>query len=76
MHSEQCSSKASFSMAGGRSLSMSEVDEAESGYWDLVYLLYPEMAEAVGLGVLHELVSSWPLLERSLAVQHAAPLSP
>ena len=44
-------------------------DEAESGYWDVVYLLYPEMAEAAGLGVLHELVSSWPLIERSLAVR-------
>ena len=54
---------------------MSAADEAESGYWDLVYLLYPEMAEAAGMGVLHELVSSWPFLERSLAVQHAAPLS-
>ena len=54
---------------------MSAVDEAESGYWDLVYLLYPEMAEAAGMGVLHELVSSWPLLERTLAVQHTAPLS-
>ena len=43
-------------------------DEAESGYWDVVYLLYPEMAEAAGMGVLHELVSSWPLIERSLAV--------
>ena len=54
--------------AGGHSRSMSVGDEAESGYWDLVYLLYQEMAEAAGLGVLHDLVSSWPLIERSLAV--------
>ena len=44
-------------------------DEAESGYWDMMYLLYPEMAEAAGMGVLHDLVSSWPLIERSLAVR-------
>ena len=34
----------------------------------MVYLLYPELAEAAGLGVLHDLVSSWPLIERNLAV--------
>lgn len=45
-------------------------EEAEDGgYWDLVYLLYPEAAEAAGLGLLHELVSSWPLIERTLAVR-------
>ena len=57
------------SYAGGHCRSLSIGDEAESGYWDVVYLLYPEMAEAAGLGVLHELVSSWPLIERSLAVR-------
>lgn len=40
----------------------------DSGYWDLVYLLYPEAVEAAGLGLVHELVSSWPFLERTLAV--------
>jgi hypothetical protein len=38
-------------------------------YWDLIYLLYQEAAEAAGLGLLHELISSWPLIERTLAVQ-------
>lgn len=42
----------------------------DSGYWDLVYLLYPEAVEAAGLGLVHELVSSWPLIERTLAVNH------
>ncbi len=42
----------------------------DSGYWDLVYLLYPEAVEAAGLGLVHELVSSWPLIERTLAVNN------
>lgn len=54
--------------AGGQGRGAAAADEAESGYWDVVYLLYPELAEAAGLGVLHELVSSWPLIERNLAV--------
>jgi len=57
-----------FDAAESQSQGMSVADEAESGYWDVVYLLYPEMAEAAGMGVLHDLVSSWPLIERSLAV--------
>lgn len=48
---------------GGR-----EGEGEDSGYWDLVYLLYPEAVEAAGLGLMHELVSSWPFLERTLAV--------
>jgi hypothetical protein len=56
------------SQAGGQ-----RADSEDSGYWDMVYLLYPEAAEAAGLGLLHELVSSWPLIERTLAVQQ--PLS-
>ena len=48
---------------GGR-----EGEGEDSGYWDLVYLLYPEAVEAAGLGLMHELVSSWPFVERTLAV--------
>ncbi|KAK9916467.1 hypothetical protein WJX75_002924 [Coccomyxa subellipsoidea] len=50
---------------GGR-----EGEVEDSGYWDLVYLLYPEAVEAAGLGLVHELVSSWPFLERTLAVRY------
>lgn len=49
-----------------------QADSEDSGYWDLVYLLYPEAAEAAGLGLVHELVSSWPLIECTLAVRITA----
>eukprot|EP00884_Botryococcus_braunii_P002444 jgi/Botrbrau1/121/Bobra.0022s0107.1 len=39
----------------------------DSGFWDLVYLLYPEAAEAVGLNLLRELVHNWAVTERELA---------
>jgi hypothetical protein len=55
--------------AEGQGRGAAAADEAESGYWDVVYLLYPELAEAAGLGVLHDLVSTWPLIERNLAVR-------
>lgn len=41
----------------------------DSGFWDLVYLLYPEAAEAVGLHLLRELVHNWQAIERELAVR-------
>ena len=53
---------------------ISETEAAESGYWDLVYLLYPELAEAAGLGLIRQLVQTWPALERALTVR--APSSP
>ncbi|KAK9831842.1 hypothetical protein WJX81_000569 [Elliptochloris bilobata] len=40
------------------------------GYWDLVYLLYPEAAEAVGLGPLHGIVPTWPEVEKTLAARY------
>ncbi|KAK9824404.1 hypothetical protein WJX72_010051 [[Myrmecia] bisecta] len=43
--------------------------EEDSGYWDLVYILYPELAEAVGLALLRDLVPNWALLERTLAAR-------
>lgn len=41
----------------------------DSGFWDLVYLLYPEAAEAVGVRLLRELVPNWAATERELAVR-------
>jgi hypothetical protein len=45
----------------------------DSGFWDLVYLLYPEAAEAVGLALLRELVHNWAQLERELWVSNPRP---
>ena len=50
-----------------------DAEAAESGYWDLVYLLYPELAEAAGLGLLRALVPAWPRVERTLAVRGPVP---
>ncbi len=40
----------------------------DAGFWDLAYLLYPEAAEAVGLGPLRAIVPAWPELEKTFAV--------
>lgn len=42
--------------------------EEDTGFWDLVYILYPDFAEATGVGSLRELVPHWSLLERTLMV--------
>ena len=41
----------------------------QSGYWDLIYILYPELLENVGSAVVRELVPTWPLVERTLEVR-------
>lgn len=58
---------ASASQAGG---SAAEADD--SAYWDLIYILYPETLDAVGQAILHQLVSSWKLLEAQLLVGRLA----
>lgn len=46
-----------------------QTSEAEqSGYWDLVYILYPDLLERLGAKLLRELVSDWPAIERALEV--------
>lgn len=42
--------------------------EEDTGFWDLVYILYPDFAEAIGVGPLRELVPHWSLLEKTLLV--------
>lgn len=44
------------------------VREEDTGFWDLVYILYPDFAEAIGAGPLRELVPHWSLLEKTLLV--------
>ena len=44
------------------------VREEDTGFWDLVYILYPDFAEAAGVGPLRELVPHWTLLEKTLMV--------
>jgi len=50
-----------------------DAGEAESGYWDLVHILYPELLERMGAGLLREVVPSWPRLERTLEVPPPPP---
>ena len=45
------------------------VREEDTGFWDLVYILYPDFAEAAGVGPLRELVPHWTLLEKTLMVR-------
>ena len=44
------------------------VREEDTGFWDLVYILYPDLAEAAGVAALRELVPHWTLLEKTLMV--------
>ncbi len=54
---------------GSRVASEAEnVREEDTGFWDLVYILYPDFAEAAGVGALRELVPHWTLLEKTLMV--------
>ena len=46
----------------------SSMQEEDTGFWDLVYILYPDFAEGAGVGPLRELVPHWSLLERTLMV--------
>ncbi|DBB03865.1 TPA: Spectrin beta chain, non-erythrocytic 5 [Trebouxia sp. C0004] len=47
------------------------VREEDTGFWDLVYILYPDFAEAAGVGALRELVPHWTLLEKTLMARYA-----
>lgn len=51
------------------------MQEEDTGFWDLVYILYPEFAEAAGVGPLRELVPHWSLLERTLMVRVCYPMT-
>ena len=42
----------------------------DSAFWDLVYVLYPEAVEAVGLATLRQLTPPWKLLEAGLMVRN------
>lgn len=54
--------------SGGGSEGTSSMQEEDTGFWDLVYILYPDFAEGAGVGPLRELVPHWSLLERTLMV--------
>lgn len=51
------------------------MQEEDTGFWDLVYILYPDFAEAAGVGPLRELVPHWNLLERTLMVRVCYPMT-
>lgn len=48
----------------------------ETAFWDLVYVLYPEVAEALSVGTTHQLVPSWRPLEAGLEVSDAFKANP
>ena len=54
--------------SGGGLEATSSMQEEDTGFWDLVYILYPDFAEGAGVGPLRELVPHWSLLERTLMV--------
>ena len=54
--------------AAGAQTGAAARDPEHSGYWDLIYILYPELLESVGPAVVRELVPTWPLVERTLEV--------
>ena len=45
-----------------------EADDDDSGFWDLVSILYPEAVEAAGVTTMRELVPRWEPLEKMLMV--------
>lgn len=42
----------------------------DRGYWDVVWLLYPEAVDAVGLPVLRDMLRDWKALERGLQARY------
>lgn len=48
-------------------------DTEDSGYWDLVYILYPEAIDAVGPDALRDAVPNWSNLETTLMVIFCVP---
>ncbi len=43
-------------------------DVHESGYWDVIHLLYPEAVDAVGLSTLRGMLGMWKPLEAGLRI--------
>jgi len=52
-----------------------DAGHGDSGYWDLVYILYPEAVETVGLEEAHDFVPGWEALEHALKVGNLNPLA-
>lgn len=54
--------------AGGRGQDAGSAEQQDTGFWDLVYILYADFAEAAGVATLRGLVPHWALLEKTLMV--------
>lgn len=52
-----------------------DAGHADNGYWDLVYILYPEAVETAGLEEAHDFVPGWEPLEHALKVRNLNPLA-
>lgn len=46
-----------------------ELQAGHAGYWDLVYILYPEFVDVLGLQAVHDLLPSWQGIEANLEVR-------
>ena len=44
-------------------------EQQDTGFWDLVYILYADFAEAAGVAMLRGLVPHWGLMEKTLMVR-------
>lgn len=45
-------------------------EQQDTGFWDVVYILYADLAEAAGVAVLRGLIPHWGLMEKTLMVRH------
>ena len=45
-------------------------EQQDTGFWDVVYILYADFAEAAGVAVLRGLIPHWGLMEKTLMVRH------
>lgn len=57
--------------SGDEDLEAGGATGSDSGYWDVMSILYPPCLEAVGGDALHSLVPNWPVIELNLSVRRA-----
>lgn len=50
-------------------MELASAQQQDTGFWDLVYILYVDFAEAAGVGMLRGLVPHYGLMEKTLMVR-------
>lgn len=56
-------------LAGFSGMAAGGAEQQDTGFWDLVYILYADFAEAAGVAMLRGLVPHWGLMEKTLMVR-------